>query len=222
MTVALTACISMCVPGRVVSAASQQLEIYSASVVGANLAPAIRLDPPIVAPSAAPDAAGENRSTCRSDLSGSVMTITIADIGYSCPVYAGGQSMLNSGAVTSITDPAIMSVIADHPGGPGLLWIAGHRVSHGGAFAAVPDLADGAIVTVSDGTFTASYRVVGRVYVGVSNSRVIDAAGNATVAATLDSILRPDHGGNKASRLLLQTCDGEAHRWMIYADLVTG
>ena len=48
-----------------------------------------------------------------------------------------------------------------------------------------------------------------------------DASGNATGAATLDSIIRPDHGGNGAARLLLQTCDGENHRWMIYADLVT-
>ena len=43
----------------------------------------------------------------------------------------------------------------------------------------------------------------------------------ATSAATLDSIIRADHGGNGAARLLLQTCDGEGHRWMIYADLVT-
>lgn len=209
--VALAAFLSMSVPADRVLAATRQLEIQSGSVVGASLAPAIRIDPPIA-----------NRSTCRSDLSGSVMTISIPDIGYSCPVYAGGQSMLNSGAVTLITDEAITSVLADHPGGPGLLWIAGHRVSHGGAFAAVPDLAEGAIMTVSGGTSTASYRVVGRVYVGISNNRVIDAAGNATGAATLDSILRPDHGGNNAARLVLQTCDGEDHRWMIYADLVTG
>ena len=39
--------------------------------------------------------------------------------------------------------------------------------------------------------------------------------------ATLDSIIRADHGGNRAARLLLQTCDGDTHRWMIYADLVT-
>jgi len=149
------------------------------------------------------------------------MTITIPDIFYSCPVYAGGQSMLNSGAVTKITDPAITSVLEDHPGGPGLLWIAGHRVSHGGAFAAVPDLADGAPITVSDGTNTATYRVVGRSYVTIKNDRVVDADGNATGEATLDSIIRADHGGNKAARLLLQTCDGDTHRWMIYADLVT-
>jgi sortase (surface protein transpeptidase) len=150
------------------------------------------------------------------------MTITIPDISYSCPVYGGGQATLDSGAATQITDPAIQRVLADHPGGAGLLWIAGHRASHGGAFAAVPDLADGAIIVVADGTFTASYRVVGRLYVTVVNNRVVDASGQATGEATLDSIIRPDHGGDGASRLLLQTCDGDNNRWMIYADLVIG
>ena len=210
------------------------LEIQSSTVVGARagaeLSPAVRLDPPepvdtlpaasVVPAVAAPAASVVNRSTCRSDLANSVMTITIPDISYSCPVYAGGQKMLNSGAVTQITDDAIQSVLADYPGGPGLLWFAAHRASHGGAFAAVPSLADGALITVSDGTHTATYRIVGRAYVTISNDRVVDAFGNATGAATLDSIIRPDHGGQKASRLLLQTCEGEDHRWMIYADLV--
>ena len=205
------------------------LRIQSKSVVGplsgASLAPAVRIEAPM--PTDAPPVAQQlvplavNRSTCRRDLPNEVMTITIPDISYSCPVYAGGQSMLNSGAATLITDAEIKSVLADHPGGPGLLWIAGHRVSHGGAFADIPNLADGALVTVSDETNTATYRVVGRVYVAIKNDRVVDVDGHATGEATLDSILRPDHGGNKAARLLLQTCDGETHRWMIYADLVT-
>jgi sortase (surface protein transpeptidase) len=212
----------------------KRLEIQSTSVVGASagkvLSPAVRLNPPepaadtaVATPAAAVavEAPVVNRSNCRTDLAGAAMTITIPDISYSCPVYAGGQKMLNSGAVTQISDPAIASVLADYPGGPGVLWFAGHRSSHGGAFAAVPNLADGALITVSDGTHTATYRIVSRIYVGISNDRVIDSAGNATGAATLNSIIRPDHGGNGASRLLLQTCDGENNRWMIYADLVT-
>ena len=91
----------------------------------------------------------------------------------------------------------------------------------GGAFAAVPSLADGALITESDCAHTATYRIVGSVYVTISKNRVVDSSGHATGAATLDSLIRPDHGGQKASRLLLQTCDGEDHRWMIYADLVT-
>jgi sortase (surface protein transpeptidase) len=205
------------------------LRIQSASVVGplsgVSLAPAVRIEIPL--PESLPPVAHEsepavaNQSTCRNDLPNEVMTITIPDISYSCPVYAGGQSMLNSGAATLITDAAIKSVQADHPGGPGVLWVAGHRVSHGGAFASIPNLADGALITVADGTNTATYRVVGRVYVAVKNDQVVDAHGHATGEATIDSILRADHGGNKASRLLLQTCDGDTHRWMIYADLVT-
>jgi sortase (surface protein transpeptidase) len=163
-----------------------------------------------------------NLSTCRTDLGGAVMTVTMPDISYRCPVYTGGQASLNAGGVTLIEVDALAAALAEQPGEPGTLWLAGHRASHGGAFAAVPDLLDGSIVTVSDGSVTASYRIVGRVYVGISNDRVIDAAGHGTGAATLDAILRPDHGGNGAARLLLQTCDGDNFRWMIYADLVTG
>jgi sortase (surface protein transpeptidase) len=181
---------------------------------GATLAPAVRLDAPL------PAAVVENQSTCRTDLAGPVMTVTMPSIAYSCPVYAGGQAMLNSGAVTQITDDALSPILATHPGGPGLFWLAAHRSSHGGAFGAVPNLADGAIITITDGSSTAAYRVVGRLYVTISGDRVVDGSNHASGTATLDSIVRPDHGANGAARLLLQTCDGDAHRWMIYADLV--
>ncbi|MEO5723690.1 MAG: sortase [Ilumatobacteraceae bacterium] len=218
----------------------QVLPLESTINVGArpsaNLAPAVRLDPPqpvatspiVDAVPVVPVAAAAtptnvvNLSRCRGDLPGAVMTITIPDLSYSCPVYAGGQAMLDSGAVTQITDPALAQVLADHPGGPGLLWIAGHRASHGGAFAAVPNLVDGATIIISNGTLTAAYRVVGRLYVEVRNDQVVNASGVPSGAATLNSIIRPDHGGAGASRLLLQTCDGSSHRWMIYADLITG
>jgi sortase (surface protein transpeptidase) len=237
----MTAMMSMVAWAHPAFADGHRFEIQSNTVVGAvpgtALAPAVRLHPPqpdetlrlrttpnagaVVVAVADPPVPVVNRSTCRRDLPSPVMTITIPDSSYSCRVYAGGQRMLDSGAVTQISDDSISSVLADHPGGRGLLWIAGHRVSHGGAFAAVPDLADGARITVSDGTYTATYEIVGRVYVAIENDRVIDASGHATSAATLDSIIRPDHGGNRAPRLLLQTCDGQDHRWMIYADLVT-
>jgi sortase (surface protein transpeptidase) len=234
VAIAAMTCIVLMSANHVAFAESHGIEILSASVVGptsgGSLAPAVRVDPPkpvVVVPEVAvqavvaADAPLVNQSTCRSDLAGAQMTITIPAISYSCSVYAGGQQMLDAGAATLITDEAIRSVLADHPGGPGVFWIAGHRSSHGGAFAAVPTLADGALITLSDGTTTATYRVVGRAYVSIRNDRVIDADGNATGAATLDSIIRADHGGNGAARLLLQTCDGENHRWMIYADLVT-
>ena len=174
-------------------------------------------------PAAAPapvEAAPANQSGCRTDMSRSVMTIEMPDIGYSCPVYAGGQSTIDAGAVTLITDQGSSPLLATHPGDTGTLWIAAHRTSHGGAFAAVPDLADGAIITVSDGSRTASYRIVGRAYVEARNGMVVDASGQPTDAATLDSVLRTDRGGDLAPRLILQTCDGPVFRWMIYADLV--
>jgi len=222
VVIATTTTVSLWSADRAAVADTPRFEIQSASVVGApsgeTLSPAVRLDVDVAVASAPPV---ENRSTCRNDLAGAAMTITIPDISYSCPVYAGGQAMLNSGAVTQIYDDAISQVLADYPGGPGVFWIAGHRTSHGGAFAAVPNLADGALITLSDEANTATYRVIGRAYVAVQNDRVIDTSGHATSAATLDSIIRADHGGNGAARLLLQTCDGENHRWMIYADLVT-
>jgi sortase (surface protein transpeptidase) len=223
-TTAMTALMSFDGRGHTASAAARPLVLRSETVVGAfsgdTLAPAVRLDLP--EPSAPSTAAPVvNQSSCRTNLGGEVMTVTIPDISYKCPVYAGGEAMLNSGAATLITDEAIARVLADHPGGSGVLWIAGHRTTHGGAFAAVPTLRDGALITLADGEYTATYRVVGRLRAEISNNRVIDSTGRATGEATLDSIIRADHGGNGASRLLLQTCDGDAHRWMIYADLVT-
>jgi sortase (surface protein transpeptidase) len=222
VAMATTATVSLWSADRAAVADTPRFEIQSASVVGAvlgeTLSPAVRVDVDVTVASAAPVV---NVSTCRNDLAGAVMTMTIPDISYSCNIYAGGQKMLNSGAATQITDDAISRVLANYPGGPGVFWIAGHRTSHGGAFAAVPNLADGDLITLSDATNTATYRVVGRAYVAIRNDRVIDASGQPTSAATLDSILRADHGGNGAARLLLQTCDGEGHRWMIYADLVT-
>jgi sortase (surface protein transpeptidase) len=161
-----------------------------------------------------------NHSSCRVDLPGQVMTITMADISYSCPVYAGGQSVIDTGAATLITDQGSSPLLALHPGDGGTLWIAAHRSSHGGPFAAVPTLADGAIVTVSDGSHTASYRIVGRAHVNVHDGLVVDAAGQATDAATQDSVFRPDRGGTGEPRLLLQTCDGNNWRWMLYADVI--
>ncbi len=209
-----------------VRAGGRTLEILSTRPAGAqqgsSLAPAIRIGvtpiSPVESPTEPPVA---NRSTCRTDLGEPVMTITMADITYSCPVFAGGQATLDSGAATMISVDELSTVLAKHPGDAGTIWIAGHRTSHGGAFAAVPDLAIGSLVTATDGTATATYQVIDRRHLRISNDRVVDSSGHATSAATLDSILRPDHGGNGAARLLLQTCDGDNYRWMIYADLVT-
>jgi sortase (surface protein transpeptidase) len=163
-----------------------------------------------------------NQSTCRTDLPGAVMTIAMPDISYWCPVYAGGQSVIDAGVATVITAEDSSLPLAASPGVAGTLWITGHRASHGGPFASVPDLDDGAIVTVSDGNTSASYVIVGRSYVEVRDGLVVDASGQATESATLDAVLRPDRNDGLAPRLLLQTCDAEYFRWMIYADLIAG
>jgi hypothetical protein len=73
---------------------------------------------------------------------------------------------------------------------------------------------------VSSDDATATYRIVGRSYFEVRGDRVIDASGEATAEATWASVIRDDLSGNLAPRLVLQTCEGENSRWMIYADLV--
>jgi sortase A len=179
-------------------------------------------EPPTTTVVEAAVAAPSEPSRCRADQPGAVMTIVMSDISYSCSVYAGGQSVLNQGLATLVTDEGSGPLLATHPGRSGTLWIAGHRSSHGGPFADVPDLADGAIITVADESRTASYRVVGRAHVKVRGSHVVDASGHATEAATQAAILRPDLGGALAPRLVLQTCDTNGYFWVIYADLITG
>lgn len=194
-----------------------------------GLRPAVRIKAPVTAASAGPLVGPTNSSSnssskgssCRRDLVRSAMTIDIPDIAYSCPVYGGGQATMDSGAVVHLTDPASGGLLAEHPGQRGTLWIAAHRSTHGGAFEHVPDLADGAVVVVADGTRTASYRIVGRVLVHVQDDLVVDPQGRATNTATVAAITRADGGGGLAPRLLLQTCEGPTMRWMIYGDLVT-
>ncbi len=183
----------------------------------------MRLNPPPVVPStvASPAPAPvENVSSCRTDLGGSVATLTIPSISYVCPLYSGTQATIDSGAATWVSQPASIATLARYAGGPGTIWLAGHRTSYGGAFAAIPSLADGAIVTVADVTGTASYRVVGRAYVRVVGGLVVDSTGTPSNAATLNALLRSDLGDALEPRLVIQTCDGLNYRWMIYADLI--
>lgn len=182
-----------------------------------SLRPAVRMDAPRVSTTSTTIT---NRSKCRTGETDAAMQISIVDISYDCPVYAGGQSTIDGGYVTLVDDRGTSPLLATQPGEPGTLWLAAHRTSHGGAFAAVPSLADGAIITLTEGTTQSTYVVVGRAYVEIRNGLVVDGSGQATHDATVDAIIRPDRGGNLAPRLLLQTCDGEDHRWMIYADLV--
>lgn len=188
-----------------------------------GLAPATRLSVPEPAPAwpVASEGPTPNQSGCNPDPSEAVMSVDIPDISYECPVYAGGQSTIDAGYVTLVTDAPLTPLLATTPGQPGTLWLAGHRSTHGAAFADVPDLADGALVTVTSDGATATYRIVGRAYVEVRGDQVLDASGVASGQATWVSIIRDDLGGDLAPRLVLQTCEGANFRWMIYADLVT-
>lgn len=205
----------------VVVAAPEAVIGEVADVVGLSPATRLQVPEPAVASTVASEAPPANDSGCNLDPSEAVMRVVIPDIAYACPVYAGGQAMIDAGFVTLVTDAGVSPVLATRPGEPGSLWLAGHRSSHGAAFANVPDLADGALVTVSADGATATYRVVGRASFEVRGDRVVDANGSATAAATWASVIRDDLSGNLAPRLVLQTCEGESFRVMIYADLVT-
>ena len=162
-----------------------------------------------------------NESGCNTDATDEAMRMTIPEISYACPVQNGGQAQIDDGFVTLMTDAGSNAMLATQPGDPGTLWLAAHRSTHGGPFADVPTLADGATITITAGGRSATYRVVARAYVEVRHDRVVDASGNATEAATWQAIVRADGGGGGVPRLLLQTCDGNDYRWMVYADLVT-
>ena len=205
--------------GAVTSGSGAATATETAVRLDAPTARAVASEAPVV-PTATPLEPIVNTSNCRRDLGTPAMTVSIPQISMSCPVHAGGQSTLDAGAATLLDQAAMSSVLAHEPGAAGTLWIGGHRSSHGGAFAAVPGLADGAVVVISDGATTATYQIVGRVYVTVENGQVKGANGVASGAATADAILRADRGAGRAPRLVLQTCDGEDHRWMIYADLI--
>ena len=130
--------------------------------------------------------------------------------------------MLDSGAATWINSWAAEPALASEPGGSGTIWIGGHQSSHGAPFAATPDLADEATITIADAEASATYRVVGRAYVEVSGGQVLDGAGVPTKAATRAAVFRDDLGADFVPRLVLQTSDGTRFRWMTYADLVPG
>ncbi len=161
-----------------------------------------------------------NQSSCRNDLPGAVMTIAMPDISYTCSVYAGGQSVIDSGVATMITAQHSSLPLAAHPGEAGTLWIAGHRCRTAARSQRCRILPTERSSPVSDGSRTASYVIVGRSYVEIRDGYAVDASGQPTESATLDAVLRPDRNVELASRLLLQTCDAENFRWMIYADLV--
>ncbi|MBI5090496.1 MAG: sortase, partial [Actinobacteria bacterium] len=167
--------------------------VTEVTAVSSTLQPAVRLDAPDPVPTSAPATA--NQSTCRTGVDEAAMQITIDDISYDCPVYAGGQSTIDAGFVTLVNDRGTNSLLAEQPGDAGTLWLAAHRTSHGGAFAAVPSLVDGALITITQGTSEWTYVVVDRAYVTVSNGVVLDTYGRASHDATVDAIVRADQGG---------------------------
>jgi sortase (surface protein transpeptidase) len=168
----------------------------------------------------------ENRSSCRQGLEGSTAVMVIPSIGYVCPVFRGGQRTIDSGAATWFTGWPDRSEQASVIGGPGTVWMAGHRTSHGAPFLEIPNIPDGADVTFFVGAETVTYRIVGRMMFTVDSAGFVlsDTDGDGDLEGSAQAgyraIFRDDLGGGMAPRLVLQTCDGRDGRWILYADRV--
>lgn len=161
-------------------------------------APAIRIDPPRTV---------VNQSACR-DIGEPIAIVTVPSIGMHCPLYFGGQSMIDQGVAT-LVDSGDANYPEPEIGGNGTYWIAGHRSSHGSPFEAVPTIPIGATITVQDSRHTATYVVMGR-------SKVYnDVTGSESVTA----VWRADHNYT-APRLTMQTCLPAGQVVMVYADLM--
>jgi hypothetical protein len=184
--------------------------------VGEAPAPPTTLGAPVI----------ENRSSCRQGLDGSVAVMVIPSISYVCPVFRGGQRTIDSGAATWFTGWPDRSEQASTIGGPGTVWMAGHRTSHGAPFFEIPNIADGADVTFFVGAEAVTYRIVGRMMFTVDSAGFVlsDTDGDGDLEGSAQAgyraIFRDDLGGGMVPRLVLQTCDGRDGRWILYADRV--
>lgn len=135
--------------------------------------------------------------------SGAEAIVRVSSVGIDLPVIGGGQSVIDEGRVAHYTaqgwEPAVP------PGAPGTYWLAAHRTTHGGPFAALPDIVVGAQVEVSTKDRTYVYTV--------TSIRVTDLwPGDEAVYGTDPT----------ASTILLQTCIDSTHRLLVRGMLTPG
>ena len=129
-------------------------------------------------------------------------TVSIPSLGVELPVVEGGQSVIDEGVVAHYVAAGWKDPVA--PGAAGTYWLAAHHVTHGGPFAALPQISVGAEIRITTDTSTFIYTVTSVQVVGLSPGDV------------------PIYGVDDSSPvILLQTCVDNTHRFLVHGTLTT-
>ena len=127
-------------------------------------------------------------------------TVSIPSLGIDLPVVEGGQSVIDEGVVAHYVAAGWKDPVA--PGAAGTYWLAAHHVTHGGPFAALPQISVGAEIRITTDTNTFVYTVTSVQVVGLSPGDV------------------PIYGVNDSSPvILLQTCIDTTDRFLVHGTL---
>jgi LPXTG-site transpeptidase (sortase) family protein len=153
--------------------------------------PSVAAPPSTPAPVAAPAAATPT-------VAGQEATLVIASIGLRLPVVLGGQATIDRGLVTHVQVAGWRAPVP--VGAAGTYWLAAHHVTHGAPFAVLPNIRVGAIVAIDPvGSGEIRYQVTSIQVVGTTASYL--------------TVYGPD---TTTSRILLQTCEGDANRILVH------
>ncbi|HLY82115.1 MAG TPA: sortase [Acidimicrobiales bacterium] len=124
--------------------------------------------------------------------------MSIPSLGLGQAVVPGGQQTIDRGVVTHYSGPGWRPPVA--AGAPGTYWLAAHHSTHGAPFAALPNIKVGALILIDAvGAPEIRYQVTSVETVGTT--------------ASYSTVYGPD---STTSRILLQTCEGDAYRMLVH------
>jgi LPXTG-site transpeptidase (sortase) family protein len=127
-------------------------------------------------------------------------TVSVPSLGIDLPIVEGGQPVIDEGVVAHYMADGWKDPVA--AGAPGTYWLAAHHVTHGGPFRALPAIAIGAEVRVTEYGQTFVYVVTSTEVVGLLPGDVAIYGSDTT-----------------APVILLQTCTDETHRFLVHGRL---
>jgi LPXTG-site transpeptidase (sortase) family protein len=127
-------------------------------------------------------------------------TVSVPSLGIDLPIVEGGQSVIDEGVVAHYTAAGWKDPVA--AGAPGTYWLAAHHVTHGGPFRALPAVAIGAEIRVTEHDRTFVYVVTSTEVVGL-------LPGDVAIYGT----------DTTAPVILLQTCTDDTHRFLVHGRL---
>lgn len=126
--------------------------------------------------------------------------VSIPDLGIELPVIGGGQAVIDDGDVAHYSAEGWLAPIP--AGDAGTYWLAAHQSTHGGPFAALPEIAVGDEVSVTTPTATFTYTV--------TSMEVVER----------DAGFGPVYGPDPSARvILLQTCLDSTRRLLVHGTL---